>query len=107
MWRTAVCSVLHIGLDGPFTDRQPEKVRDTKTEQRELVTPMPLEFLSSKGVIPPEPPKDIQGFADTGSGIPFCAGIGLFPEHLIVDAPFSLHVTGADKNTIHGGQKGV
>ena len=82
-------------------------MRKTKTEQRELVTPMRLEFPSSKGVIPPEPPKDIQGFADTGSGIPFCAGIGRFPEHLIVDAPFPLPLTGANKNTIHGGAKGV
>ena len=93
MWRTAVCSVLHIGFDGPGTDRQPEKVRKTKTEQRELVTPMRLEFPSSKGVIPPEPPKDIEGLADTGSGVPFCAGIGLFPQDLIVDAPFPQHVT--------------
>ena len=82
------------------------KYAKTKTEQRELVTPVRLEFPSSKGVIPPEPPKDIEGLADTGSGVPFCAGIGLFPEDLIVDAPFPLHVTGADKNTIHGGQKG-
>ena len=58
-------------------------------------------------MIPPEPPKDIEGLADSGSGVPFCSGIGLFPDDLIVDAPFPLHVTGADKNTIHGGQKGV
>ena len=99
--------MLHIGLDGPVTGRQPEKVRKTETEQQELVTPMRLEFMSSKAVIPPEPPKDIEGLADTGSGVPFCAGIGLFPEHLIVDSSFQLHVTGADKSTIHGGQKGV
>ena len=84
----AVCNVLHIGFDGPVTDRQPEKVRKTKTEQRELVTSMHLEFPSSKGVIPPEPPKDIEGLADIGTSVPFCAGIGLFPKHLIVDALF-------------------
>ena len=86
--------MLHIGFDGPVTDCPPEKVLKNKTEQRELVTAMPLEFGSSKGVIPPENCKDIEGLADTGSGVSFCAGIGLFPEHLIVDASFLLHVTG-------------
>ena len=106
VWRTADCSVLHIGFDGPVTDCQPEKVRKTKTEQRELVTPMPLEFGWSKGVIPPENCKDIEGLPDTRSAVLFCAGIRLFPEHLFVDASFPLHVTG-DKNTIRGGTKGV
>ena len=96
-----MCNFQYVG------DCKLEKVRKNRTEQRELVSPMRLEFPSSKGVISPEPPEDIEDLADTGSGVPFCAGIGLFPEHLIVDAPFPLHVTGADKNTIRGGQEGV
>ena len=81
-------------------------MRKSKTERRELVTAMRLEFPSSKSVIPPELPKDIEGLSDTGSCVSFCAGIRLFPEHLIVDASLPLHVTRADKNTIHGGQRG-
>ena len=86
-------------IERPRTRRGKSKPEDDRTE---LDVPTKVEF-----VINDTPPLNIEALVDTGSEMEALAGRGLFPPHLLEDAPKPVALIGARNSRIHGGTHGV